>query len=153
MAKLKNAARKHYVAEWSSDSPTEAPQDKGAEWKLLAKHIKTVNDESDENTEDDAFYDGDGTPEETVVSITPGYSFEGYYDAEDEAQKLIVSKKFKLGEGRRVWFKVVTADGKKQFTGIANVSSIKAGDGDAGEFEKFEVTIKWIQIPKETPVG
>lgn len=150
MAKLKNALRKHYVAPFNPEQPTTVPEE--GQFLLLAKHIKTVNDESDENTEDDAFYDGDGTPEETVTSIAAGYSFEGFYDAEDPAQKLIVGTKYKLGEGRRVWFKVVTSDGKKQFCEVANISGIKAGDGDAGEFENFEATLKWIKLPKETPV-
>lgn len=144
--KQKNALRKHYVAVLKND--TEPTKD---DWKLLAKNIITVSDESDENTEDDAFYDGDGTPEETVTSISAGYSFEGHYDVEDEAQQLIVAMKYKLGEGRRLWFKVVSSDGKKEWTEKANVSGIKAGDGDASEYEAFECTIKWIRLPQEKP--
>lgn len=151
MARLKNALRKHYVAEWDAQNPTQEPSE--SDYLLLAKYIKTVNDETDENTEDDAFYDGDGTPEETVVSVAAGYSFEGQYDSEDPAQKLIAEKKYKIGEGRKVWLKVVSADGKKQWSGVGTVTGIKAGDGDAGEYETFEATIKWSTLPKETPVA
>lgn len=149
MARLKNALRKHYVAEWT-DNNTEPT---ASDYKLLAKYIKTVNDETDENTNDDAFYDGDGTPETTIVSVAAGYAFEGQYDPEDDAQKLIAGKKYKTGDDRKVWFKVVSSDGKKQWTGAATVTGIKAGDGDAGEYEGFECTIKWNTLPKETPVA
>lgn len=148
--RLKNAKRKHFVAPWSADAPTTKPEAEG--YKLLAKYIATVSDETDEETDDTGFYDGDGTPEETVTSVAAGFAFEGFHDAEDAAQQLIAGMKYKTGDDRRVWFKVVSADGKKQWEGVANVSGIKAGDGDATEFEGFECTIKWITLPKETPV-
>ncbi len=47
----------------------------------------------------------------------------------------------------------MSPDNKKQWTAVANVSGIKTGEGDANEYEKFEVTIKWITLPKETPVA
>lgn len=145
--RLKNALRKHYVAKWTPGATT-PPED----FELLAKYIATVSDESDEKTDDTGYYDGDGTPEETIVSIAPGFAFEGFHDPEDKAQKLIGDMKYKIGDERRVWFKVVSADGKKQWVGPANVSGIKTGDGDATEFEAFECTIKWIKLPTESAV-
>jgi len=81
MARQKNALRKHYVAVFNPANPTTAPQK--ADYKLLAKYIKTVNDETDEDTDDIAYYDGDGTPEEVVVSVKAGFSFEGSLVAEE----------------------------------------------------------------------
>lgn len=146
--RLKNALRKHFIGVYDPSKPKEAP----SEYLLLAKYISNVSDESDEETDDTAFYDGDGTPEEYVTSVSPGYSFEGFYDPEDPAQKLVADMKYKIGDNRRVWLKIVSADGKKQWEGVANVSGIKAGEGDASEYETFECTIKWIQLPTETPV-
>lgn len=151
MARQKNALRKHFIAPFNPANPTTEPEKQA--FKLLAKYIKTVNDETDEDTDDVAWYDGDGTPEEQVNSVKPGYSFEGDFDVEDEAQALIAGLKYKVGDARKVWFKVVSADNKKQWTAVANVSGIKTGEGDANEYEKFEVTIKWITLPKETPVA
>lgn len=148
--RLKNALRKHYVAPFDPENPKKKPTE--GEYLALAKYIATVSDESDEETDDQGFYDGDGTPEEIVKSISPGFSFEGYHDAEDPAQKLIGDMKYKIGEGRRLWLKVVSADGKRQWEGIANASGIKAGDGDATEFETFECTLKWIALPTETAI-
>ena len=60
--------------------------------------------------------------------------------------------RFKIGDGRKLWFKVVDADGKKQYVGVATVSGIKIGGGEAAEFEGFECTISWNSAPKESAV-
>lgn len=148
MARLKNALRVHEIGVFDPTKPTTEP----TAWLKLAKYIETVNDESDEDTDDTGYYDGDGTPEETVLSVVGGFSFEGLYDAEDPAQALIASMKYKIGDDRRVWFRVTSADKKKKWTQVANVSEIKAGDGDATEYEAFECTIKWIKQPVEAAV-
>lgn len=148
MARLKNALRVHEIGVFDPTKPTTEP----TAWLKLAKYIETVNDESDEDTDDTGYYDGDGTPEETVLSVVGGFSFEGLYDAENPAQALIASMKYKIGDDRRVWFRVTSADKKKKWTQVANVSEIKAGDGDATEYEAFECTIKWIKQPVEAAV-
>ena len=150
MARQKNALRKHFVAPFDKANATTAPTKE--QYKLLAKYIKTVNDETDEDTDDIAYYDGDGTPEEVVVSVKAGFSFEGNYDVEDEAQKLIAGLRYKVGDERKVWFKVVSSDNKTQWEAVAIASGIKAGDGDANEFENFECTLRWVTLPKETAV-
>lgn len=149
MARLKNALRVHEIGIFNPTTPTAAP----TKWLKLAKYIETVNDESDEDTDDTGYYDGDGTPEETVLSVVGGFSFEGLYDAEDPAQALIASMKYKVGDDRRVWFRVTSANKKKTWTEVANVSEIKAGDGDATDYEAFECTIKWIKQPVEAAVS
>ncbi|MTB77338.1 phage tail protein [Streptococcus uberis] len=148
MARLKNAKRIHEIAAFDPLKPDTEPTD----WLKLAKWIETIDDETDEDTDDTGYYDGDGTPEETVMSVVGGYSFEGLYDAEDPAQALIAGMKYKTGDARRVWHRVTSADGKKRFTQVANTSEIKAGAGDATEYEQFGCTLKWIKEPKETAV-
>lgn len=148
MARLKNAKRIHEIAAFDPLTGDTEP----TEWLKLAKWIETIDDETDEDTDDTGYYDGDGTPEETVLSVVGGYSFEGLYDAEDPAQALIAAMKYKTGDARRVWHRVTSADGKKRFTQIANASEIKAGAGDATEYEQFACTLKWIKEPKETAV-
>ncbi len=95
----------------------------------------------------------DGTPEETVLSVVGGYSFEGLFDPEDEAQAMIAAMKYKTGDARRVWHRVTTADNKKTYTQVANASEIKAGAGDATSYEEFGCTLKWIKEPIEAGVG
>jgi|SRR5690625_1819392 len=148
MARLKNAERKHYVQAYEpgQDEP-------GEEWFELAHLISTIGDDTQEETEDEAFYDGDGTPETTVTSVAQAYTPEGYYDPEDEAQELIASLKFKTGDGRKIWHRVVRSDGKKEWVGVATVTAIVAGAGDASAYETFSCNIRFDQIPEETDLS
>ena len=58
----------------------------------------------------------------------------------------------KLGEGRFCWYKEVSADGKTQKVGVATVSEIEIGDGEASEYESFACKITWNSLPKKTAV-
>lgn len=150
MPKLKNAKRKHFIGEWSADSAATEPT--GDAWKWLADGVTTAEVENDEETDDVAYYNGDGTKKTVVTSVKKGYSFEGDYIREDAAQALIASKELKTGDDRNLWFKVVEADGKTQKVGVATVSDIKIGGGEASEYEAFEATISWNSAPKESAV-
>ena len=57
-----------------------------------------------------------------------------------------------LGEGRKLWHKVVRADGKQEFVGVATVSEIVADGGEAGANEAFSCTITFDEYPKVTEV-
>lgn len=149
MPKMKNALRKHYVAPWTSDK-VEPGTDA---WKWLADGVTTAEVENDEETNEEAYYNGDGTPETTVTSVKYGYTFEGDYIKEDSAQKIIADMRFATGEQRKVWFKVVDADGKTQYVAPATVSKIKIGGGEASEYEAFECTISWNAVPKQSAVA
>lgn len=148
MARQKNALRGHFIAP-VTDPKTEP--DKTA-YKELAKWIEDVDDDTDEATTSVAYYDGDGTEETTVTSVKGSYTFKGTYDKEDEAMALIAGLKYKLGNDRLVWHKVVDSDGKNQHVGIATVSVIKAGSGAAANYEEFSCKISYNSLPKTTAV-
>lgn len=145
MAREKNALRGHFVQAYvpGTETPTEV-------WLELAKYISSISDDTQEETEDTAFYDGDGTPETSVTSVAGAYSVAGQYDPEDPAQELIAGLKYKTGDGRKVFHKVVSANGKKQWVGRATVTGIKAGSGDASAYEEFSCNIRFDTIPTET---
>lgn len=143
--RLKNALRGHFIAPWKK-TDTEAPTDG---WLELAKFISSVSDDTDEETDDTGYYDGDGTKETTVTGVSGSYSFEGSYDQEDAAQAYIAGLKYKIGDERKVWQRVVSSDGTKEWVGVATVSAIIAGSGDANEYEDFSCTVTYSQIPKE----
>src|SRR5690625_4728035 len=149
MARSKNALRGHFVAPYDPQAPDTPPTER----LELAKWIATIGDDTNEETEDEAFYDGDGTPETTVVSVAGAYTPEGYYDPEDPAQALIASLKYKTGDGRKIWHRVVSADGKKEWVGRATVTAIVAGAGDASAYETFSCNIRFDQIPEETDLS
>lgn len=151
MARQKNAKRQHFIAPLDPKTPDTVPADEV--FLRLAKYIETIDDDTDEETDDTGYYDGDGTTEETVTSVSGSYSVSGTYDAEDKAQALIASIRYEIGDGRRVWHRVVESNGKKSFTQVANVSGIKAGSGDATSYEEFECTLKWIKKPIEKAIA
>lgn len=148
MARQKNALRGHFIAP-VTDPKTEP--DKAA-YKELAKWIEDVDDDTDETTTSVAYYDGDGTEETTVTGVKGSYSFKGTYDKEDEAMALIAGLKYKLGNDRLVWHKVVDSDGKNQHVGIATVTGIVAGSGAAANYEEFKCKISYNSIPKSSAV-
>lgn len=148
MARYKNALRGHFIA--PVIDPKVEPE-KSA-YLELAKWIEDIADDTDEATTSVAYYDGDGTEETTVTSVKGSYTFKGTYDKEDPAMKHIAGLKYKLGNERLVWHKIVDADGKNQAVGIATVSDIKAGSGAAAEYEEFSCKISYNSLPKISAV-
>jgi hypothetical protein len=146
MGKKKNALRGHFVQAY--EPGVEIPEEES--WLELAHQISSIGDDTQEETEDEAFYSGDGTPETTVISVAGAYTPEGYYDSDDPAQALIAGLKYKTGDGRKIWHRVVSSDGRKEWVGRATVSSIVAGAGDARAYETFSCNIRFDSIPKET---
>ncbi|HEM4684814.1 TPA: phage tail protein [Streptococcus suis] len=150
MAKHKNALRGHFIAPFTS---IDAKPSTDA-WLELARWISDITDDTDEKVDEQAYYDSDGTEETVVTGVKVAYSFEGLYDPEDKAQKHIADLKLKLGNDRFVWHKVVSADKKKEWVGLATVTEIIAGSGAASEYEKFGCKISYNSIPEESvPVG
>ena len=145
MARKKNALTEYYVAPMPADELTEP------EYLRLAKWISSVSDESDEEVDDTAYYDGDGTAESDVVSIKEAYSFEGTYDDADPAMKFIAGLKRETGEGRKVMFRKVESNGDT-LEGRATVTDIVASGGDASAYETFTCTITWDRKPEVTTV-
>jgi hypothetical protein len=148
MARYKNALRGHFIAPVTD--PKVEPEK--STYLELAKWIEDIADDTDEQTTSTAYYDGDGTEETTVTSVKGTYTFKGTYDKEDPAMKYIAGLKYKLGNERLVWHKVVDADGKNQAVGIATVSDIKAGSGAAAEYEEFSCKISYNSLPKISAV-
>lgn len=148
MARYKNALRGHFIAPVTD--PKVEPEK--STYLELAKWIEDIADDTDEATTSVAYYDGDGTEETTVTSVKGSYTFKGTYDKEDPAMKHIAGLKYKLGNERLVWHKIVDADGKNQAVGIATVSDIKAGSGAAAEYEEFSCKISYNSLPKVSAV-
>lgn len=141
----KNALRRHFVQAYEPGQ-----SEPGEEWLELADWITDITDDTQEESEDTAYYSGDGTPETEIISVAGAYSYEGTFDPENPAQALIASLKYKTGIGRKVWQKVVSADGKKEWMARSTVTAIVAGSGNAAEFEAFSCNIRFDTLPKET---
>lgn len=148
MARNKNALRGHFVQEYTPGQDTP-----GEEWLELAHLISNIGVEPNEETETEAFYSGDGTPEETVTSVARAYTPEGQYDPEDPAQQLIADMQDEVGDGRKLWHRVVRSDGKKEWVGRATALNIIAGAGEASAYEEFSCTIRYDEKPEETDLS
>ena len=147
MARLKNAFRQHLIQKYNRGD-----KEPGDEWLELAHYISNIPMETNEETETEGFYDGDGTPEETVISVARAYSPEGHFDPEDPAQALIESLQDETGDDRKVWHKVVRSDGEKEWVAPATVLNIVAGAGEAVGYEEFSCTIRFDRKPTMTEI-
>lgn len=140
----KNALRGHFIAPYT----TLAAKPETADYKELAKWISNISKSPNDQTDDTGFYDGDGTNTTTVTGVAPSYEVTGNYDPEDEAQAMIADMEFEDGESRLVWHRIVSADLTKEWVGVATVSEIIAGSGDATAYEDFSCTISYNQKPE-----
>ena len=126
MAKNKNALRKHFIGPYSAEHPETAPEKEAYMW--IAKGIKSSAPEN--NEEDD----------------------EGHRDYSDKAQNFVVDKEDEVGDDLIVWYKEISSDGKTQKEGLARLSEIEIGDGEASELEKIKFKIVWTRKPKKSNV-
>jgi len=143
MARKKNALTEYYIAEMPADGVE-------PEYLRLAKWISTVDDDTDEETDDTAYYDGDGTPETDVISVKKTYAFSGYFDEADPAHQLIQKLEFETGEGRKIMFRQVRTDGTV-LEGPATLLNPKVTGGEASDYATLECTISWDRKPEITP--
>lgn len=121
----------------------------------LAKYIQTVDVSANDETDEWGYYDGDGTVATEVVSSRYSHSFSGFRFYGDEAQDFICGLKHKVGDDRRVKFTKTGPDGTIE-EGVATISNIVDGGGDATEYGAFSCTIAWNEEPTvttEPPAG
>ena len=148
MARHKNAERQHLIAPIDETTPEVVP----TEFLPLETYITSIEAANTEEAESVAYYHGDGTPEQDVLSIAKGYNVTGERFYGDAAQDLIAGMEGKLGAERKLWHKVIRADGEKQFVGIATVTEIVADGGEAGVNEAFSNTITYDEYPEVSDV-
>ena len=147
MARKKNALREHYIAPWTSDDVKPAED----AYLPLAHFIETIEDDSDEDSDDQGFYDGDGNTETVLNGRSEKWNFSGTYDPEDKAQALIAGmRRITTDDGRKLWHKIVESNGDT-IEGVAKAMEIKAGGGDATEYEDFEGHLDYVRTPTVTP--
>ena len=146
MARVKNAITKYEVAPLPTDGVTEPA------YVELAKWLTEVNNASEDQVEESAYYDGDGTIEETITGIKEKYEFVGTYDPEDAGMKFIADLKDKDGDARKVMLRVTDPDGATE-TGLATVSNIIARGGVASDFPAFNCTITRSEKAEKAPAA
>ena len=147
MTKFKNAIRKHYIAPFNSEHPDTPPTEDKYLW--IAKGIKESAPENDAEDDDVAYFDGDGTKEKIITSKSRGRSFEGHRDYDDKAQNFVVEKEDAVADDLVVWYKEVVPNGKYYKEGLARLSEIEVGDGEASELETIKFQVNWSRTPEK----
>ena len=142
MARKKNAITEHYIAPIPENGQE-------PDYMRLARWISNVEPSPEEETEDTAYYDGDGTPETDVLSVKMTWAFEGMYDEEEPAHQFIRSLEFETGEGRKVMYKQVRQDGTV-LEGPATVTEPVTTGGEASAYEPLTFTVAWDKKPEIT---
>ena len=151
MAKFKNAIRKHYIAPYDPEHPDTPPTDDKYLW--IAKGIKESAPENDAEDDDVAYFDGDGTKEKIITSKSRGRSFEGHRDHGDKAQDFVADKEDAVGDDLIVWYKEVVPTGKYYKEGLARLSEIETGDGEASELETIKFQVNWSRTPEKHDIS
>lgn len=147
MTRSKNAKRKHLIAPWTSDD--KKPEE--ADYYPLAKWLETIEDDSDEDTDDYGDYAGDGNKQTVMLGRTEKWNFEGTYDPDDPAHQILAKLRRKTTDDeRKVWHKIIETDGTV-VEGVAKAMELKAGGGDATDYEELSGHLDYIQTPTETP--
>lgn len=142
-----NSKRGHFIAPFTTTSATPSE----SSWLELGAGIEDISDSSADSTSERFFYNGEHS--NAVNRVTVAYDVSGVYDATDPAQEMIANMKLKTGVGRKVWHKVVSSDGMKQWVGHATVTDIVAGSGAAEDEEAFGCTITFNMTPVESASG
>ncbi|QWI52521.1 phage tail tube protein [Bacillus mycoides] len=118
-------------------------------WTRIARGISSLDPDNNEESEENAYFDGGGASERDVIGFMMSYGFEGHRDYKDEAQNYIMRLANQTGEARKIPFRVTEPDGGI-FEGRATISDIKVPGGDAVSKGEIEFTISFDGVPEYT---
>lgn len=141
MGKHKNVETKHFLADIPTGDETEP------DYMPLARGVLSVGSEGDENVEEFAYYDGDGTPESDVISVKKNHPVEGHFYDDEPSHKFIRNKEFATGDERKCMYKQVRSTGET-LIGVATLLDINTTGGPAEEYAPLACTISWDKKPE-----
>ena len=119
-------------------------------WLYLGPGVSTIDDDSDDETDDTSYYDSKGAQPEDVIGTKIAYAVSGHRYFGDPAQDLICSLKYVIGDERVLNFRRIAPDGS-MIEGPVTVTAIKDGGGDANEKGTFECTLTFREMPTYVP--
>ena len=130
-----------------------APDAEVPVWARLGQGISSVETDDSDETSEDYYYDGEGSPETDVTGTSFAYEFEGHRYHGNHAQDWIASLRMLKGAQRRTKFKHVFPDGAT-LVSDCTVLDIESTGGDANEKETFACKIALNGTPVFTePTG
>nr|WP_257154612.1 capsid protein [Bacillus thuringiensis] len=112
--------------------------------------ITSVDPDSNEETDESFYYDGEGAAQRDVLGVMLLWGFSGHRDYNDLAQNYIMGLRIKTGLDRKTNFTITYPNGDK-LEGVATISEIKDAGGDANRKGEIEFTISYDGLPTFTP--
>jgi hypothetical protein len=97
---------------------------------VIAAGITGVDVSNNEQTDETAYYDGNGAASTDVIGFQVSYSFSGHRAYGDPAMDFIFGKRFEIGDARRTKIRVTEPDGGV-ITGEATISGLSGPGGEA----------------------
>src|SRR5690606_38033394 len=123
---------------------SESPQ-----WAPVAAGISNIDPSFEDETDDTAYYDGEGFGSEDVTGVRASLVFTGHRLYGDEAQDYVAGLAFEVGEARKTKLKWEQPDGRT-IIGSVTISGIKGAGGDANAKQDFEFTATFNGKPEVT---
>lgn len=112
----------------------------------IAKGIKNVSPENNEEVAQDKYLDGAGFGETDVIGAQLVLSFTGDRDYADPAQNFIMGLSLDIGTARRTEFRWTEPDGG-YFDGSCTIANISGPSGDAGAKGEISFEIHFNGLP------
>ena len=141
------AFAQNYMNVWAIDI---TPSATNPTWARLGAGIATIDWNPNEQVDEDAYYDCEGSVDPEVTGVRPVFSVSGDRKIGDPAQDYVAGLEFLTGASRKTRFRRVGPDGTV-VTGPCTIANIVAGGGDADEKQTFSFDIRVKGIPTVTP--
>lgn len=120
-----------------------------ATYSPIAKGIKNVSPENNENLAQDTYLDGNGFGTTDVIGAQLILTFTGDRDYSDVAQNFIMGLLLEVGTKRKALFRWTEPDGGK-FEGTVTIANISGPTGDAGAKGEIKFEIHFNGKPAYT---
>lgn len=119
-------------------------------FERLAAGITSVEPSNNEETDDSAYYDGEGFSESDVIGAQLVLAVSGHRKYGDPAQDFIFSRFLEIGNARRTNFRWTTPVGEI-FEGNITISAIEGPSGEARAKGEIGFEIRFNGKPTYTP--
>lgn len=118
-------------------------------WARIARGFNSFDPQTNEETDQTHYLDGDGHGSTDVTGVQLTLSFSGHRYYGDEAQDWIYSLKLEVGEGRKTKFRWTLPTGEI-FEGPCTIAEITGPSGDANAKGDITVAIHFNGKPQYT---
>ena len=140
----------NYKNQHEINTTPEMTDEEQAEWAPIAAGISNIEPNFEDESDDTAYYDGEGFGSEDVTGVKASVTYSGHRKYGDAAQDFVASLALEVGEKRKTQLRWTQPDGRT-IVGPVTISGIKGTGGDANAKGDFEFTATFNGKPVVTP--